>query len=82
MTHTTQPYDRLTPDTVIDAVESLDLYCDGRILTLNSYENRVYRIGIEDEQPLVAKFYRPARWSDAAIVEEHQFAQEIGRAHV
>lgn len=80
MTHTTQPYDRLTPDTVIDAVESLDLYCDGRILTLNSYENRVYRIGIEDEQPLVAKFYRPARWSDAAIVEEHQFAQELVEA--
>ncbi|MCX7555299.1 serine/threonine protein kinase [Xanthomonadaceae bacterium JHOS43] len=74
------PYERLTPDTVIDAVESLGLYCDGRILTLNSYENRVYRIGVEDAAPLVAKFYRPDRWSDAGIIEEHQFARELAEA--
>ena len=80
MTDTPQPYEHLTPDTVIDAVESLDLYCDGRILTLNSYENRVYRVGIEDAPPLVAKFYRPGRWSDAGLVEEHEFARELADA--
>ena len=80
MTDTPQPYDRLTPDTVVDAVESLGLYCDGRILTRNSYENRVYRVGIEDEAPLVAKFYRPGRWSDAGLIEEHAFARELADA--
>lgn len=80
MSDTPQPYHRLTPDLVMDAVESLGLYCDGRILALNSYENRVYRIGIEDDAPLVAKFYRPERWSDAAILEEHQFAGELADA--
>ena len=77
-----QPYERLTPDLVVDAVESLDLYCDGRILTLNSYENRVYRVGIEDAPPLVAKFYRPGRWSDAQILEEHAFAAELMAAEI
>ena len=80
MSDTPQPYHRLTPDLVVDAVESLGLYCDGRILTLNSYENRVYRVGIEDAAPLVAKFYRPGRWSDAAIGEEHAFAGELAEA--
>lgn len=80
MTDAPQPYDRLTPDTVVDAVESLGLWSDGRILTLNSYENRVYRVGIEDAHPLVAKFYRPGRWSDAGIVEEHGFARELADA--
>lgn len=80
MTDAPQPYDRLTPDTVVDAVESLGLWSDGRILALNSYENRVYRVGIEDAQPLVAKFYRPGRWSDAGILEEHEFAQELAEA--
>ena len=51
--------------------------CDGRVLALNSYENRVYQIGIEDAEPIVAKFYRPGRWSDAAIREEHAFAAEL-----
>ncbi len=74
------PYARLTPDAVIDAVESLGLACDGRLLALNSYENRVYRVGIEDAPPLVAKFYRPSRWSDAAIVEEHAFTRELADA--
>lgn len=71
------PYDRLTPDVVIAAIESLGYASDGRFLALNSYENRVYQIGIEDGSPLVAKFYRPARWSDAAIQEEHAFAFEL-----
>lgn len=76
------PYARLTPDVVVDAVESLGLACDGRLLALNSYENRVYRVGIEDAAPLVAKFYRPGRWSDAAILEEHAFAQELAQADI
>jgi Ser/Thr protein kinase RdoA (MazF antagonist) len=67
----------LTPDCVLDALESVGLYSDGRLLALNSYENRVYQIGIEDGPPLVAKFYRPARWSDAAILEEHAFVNEL-----
>jgi Ser/Thr protein kinase RdoA (MazF antagonist) len=76
------PYDRLTPDLVIESVESLGARSDGRILALNSYENRVYQVGIEDGQPLVAKFYRPGRWTDAAIKEEHAFALELAGQEV
>ncbi|MCW8962721.1 MAG: serine/threonine protein kinase [Gammaproteobacteria bacterium] len=68
------PYDALTPDVMLDAVESLGLFCDGSFLALNSYENRVYQVGIEDDQPIVAKFYRPERWSVEAIQEEHDFS--------
>jgi Ser/Thr protein kinase RdoA (MazF antagonist) len=71
------PFADLDPDTVLDAVEALGFDCDGRVLALNSYENRVYRVGIEDGTPLVAKFYRPGRWTDAAILEEHAFAEEL-----
>lgn len=71
------PYSALTPDTVLNALESVGLPCDGSLLALNSYENRVYQVGIVDAPPLVAKFYRPQRWSDAAILEEHAFAQEL-----
>lgn len=71
------PYAKLTPDFVLDAVESIDLECDSRILTLNSYENRVYQVGIEDKLPLIAKFYRPQRWSDDAIYEEHTFTKTL-----
>ncbi len=70
-------YDQLTPDTVMDAVESLGFYTDARILALNSYENRVYQVGIEEASPIIAKFYRPLRWSDEQIVEEHQFTQAL-----
>ena len=70
-------YRLLTPDTVIHAVESAGYLSDSRILPLNSYENRVYQVGIEDEQPIIAKFYRPNRWSDEQILEEHQFTQEL-----
>ena len=69
------PYDRLTPDVILDAIESTGYLADGRMLALNSYENRVYQIGIEEEKPLIAKFYRPGRWSDAQILEEHAFTQ-------
>lgn len=74
---TEHPYAALTPDCVLNALESLGLPCDGRLLALNSYENRVYQIGQEDGPPVVAKFYRPLRWSDAAILEEHLFTQEL-----
>lgn len=68
-----QPFANLTPDCVMNALESVGLRCDGRLLALNSYENRVYQVGIDEAQPVVAKFYRPKRWSDAAILEEHDF---------
>lgn len=70
-------YQDLTPDRLLNAIESLGYQCDGRALALNSYENRVYQIGIEDDVPIIAKFYRPNRWSNAAILEEHAFAQEL-----
>ena len=73
----TPPYEALGPDLILDAVESQGWRCSGRFLALNSYENRVYQIGIEDGPTLVAKFYRPQRWSDAAILEEHAFAREL-----
>ncbi|MDE2314775.1 MAG: serine/threonine protein kinase, partial [Xanthomonadaceae bacterium] len=71
------PYASLTPDLVLDAVGACGLWPDGRLLALNSYENRVWQVGIEDAPPVIAKFYRPGRWSDAAILEEHAFAQEL-----
>ena len=71
------PFALLTPDTVLDAVESLGFLSDARTLTLNSYENRVFQIGIEGVQPLIAKFYRPDRWSDEAILEEHEYSLEL-----
>ena len=71
------PYENLTPDTVIAAVESLGYVSDARILTLNSYENRVYQVGIEDAQPVIVKFYRPGRWSNEQILEEHDFVHEL-----
>jgi Ser/Thr protein kinase RdoA (MazF antagonist) len=76
------PYSRLTPDLIIEAVESKGFVSDQRILALNSYENRVYQVGIEDGQPLIAKFYRPDRWADAAIHEEHEFARELAAAEI
>ena len=72
------PYAGLTPDTVLNALESVGLRADGRLLALNSYENRVYQVGMEEGPPVVAKFYRPARWSDAQILEEHAFVLELG----
>jgi Ser/Thr protein kinase RdoA (MazF antagonist) len=67
----------LSPDTVLDALDSIGYHGDGRLLALNSYENRVYQIGMEEGPPLVAKFYRPQRWSDSAILEEHAFVAEL-----
>lgn len=76
------PFAALDPSSVIAAVESLGFACDGRVLPLNSYENRVYQIGIEGAAPVVAKFYRPGRWSDAAILEEHGFAAELAAREI
>src|ERR1700726_3372761 len=76
------PYSALSPETVLDAIEAVGHRCDGRVLALNSYENRVYQIGIEDGEPVVAKFYRPGRWSDAAIGEEHRFAAELAAQEI
>jgi len=76
------PFDQLTPDVVIDALESLGLACDGRLQALSSYENRVYQAHLEDGRIVVAKFYRPARWSEAQVLEEHGFAAELAAAEV
>jgi Ser/Thr protein kinase RdoA (MazF antagonist) len=71
------PYDALTPDAVLDAVGSVGFAADGRLLALNSFENRVYQLGLEDGSFVVAKFYRPGRWRAAAIQEEHDFTAEL-----
>ena len=68
---------RLGPDLVLDALDSIGLHGDGRLLALNSYENRVYQVGIDSSPPIIVKFYRPQRWSDAAIIEEHGFVDEL-----
>ncbi|MDG2289325.1 MAG: serine/threonine protein kinase [Woeseiaceae bacterium] len=67
----------LQPEDIVSTLVDLSFDCDGRFLALNSYENRVYQIGIEDEGPVVAKFYRPARWSDECIHEEHAFSLDL-----
>ncbi len=80
------PYARLTPECVLDAVDGVLMptgrRTDGRMLALNSYENRVYQVGVEDEAPLVAKFYRPERWSDEAILEEHAFVADLAAREI
>jgi Ser/Thr protein kinase RdoA (MazF antagonist) len=76
------PFAGLTPDAVLDAAESLGLDPDGRLFALNSYENRVYRLGREEQEPVVLKFYRAARWSDAQILEEHAFTAELAEAEL
>ena len=79
---TQHPFGDLTPDVLLDAVESLGVVSDGRLLALNSFENRVYQVGLEDGAPVIVKFYRPGRWSDAAILEEHAFAFELQEAEI
>ena len=76
------PFETLTPDVVLDALESVGLRGDGRLTALSSYENRVYQVQLEDGTAVVAKFYRPERWSDAQIQEEHDFAAELMAAEV
>ncbi len=76
------PYEALTPDVILDAVEATGRRCDGRLLGLNSFENRVYQVGIEDAVPVVVKFYRPGRWTTDQILEEHAFALELAQAEI
>lgn len=80
------PFDRLTPDFILDILDAhlagQGSHCDGRILALNSYENRVYQIGIEDAEPLIAKFYRPGRWTNEQIKEEHAFCFELAEHEI
>lgn len=82
MSSDSHPYEALTPDTVLDAVESAGYLPTGSLLALNSYENRVYQIGEESEGFLVAKFYRPQRWSDAQIQEEHDFSAALAELEI
>ena len=76
------PYESLTPDAILDALESIGLQPNGSLLALNSYENRVYQAGLEDQGFVIAKFYRPQRWTDAAIAEEHDFTQQLADAEL
>jgi Ser/Thr protein kinase RdoA (MazF antagonist) len=77
-----RPYEGLTPDAVLDALDSVGLRGDGRLLALNSYENRVYQVSLEEGGYVVVKFYRPGRWSDAQILEEHAFSDELSEREV
>ncbi len=86
MTSAQHPYTQLTPDVVMDALSSLGLWPDGRLLALSSYENRVYRAHLDEPEQghtsVVLKFYRPGRWTHAQILEEHAFAAELAAAEV
>jgi Ser/Thr protein kinase RdoA (MazF antagonist) len=82
MTPSLLTFSALGPDLVLDALDDIGFFSDGRLLALNSYENRVYQIGMEQGPPLVAKFYRPARWSDAAILEEHRLVDALAEAEI
>lgn len=76
------PYESLGPEVVLDALAGLGLYGDGRLMALNSYENRVYQAHLEDGRAVVLKFYRPGRWSDTQIAEEHRFSAELAAAEI
>ena len=75
-----RPFADLTPDHIQDAVQTMGMVSDGRLLALNSYENRVWQVGLEDAEPVIVKFYRPGRWSSEAILEEHRFSLELADA--
>ena len=79
---TSHPYDQLTPQRVLDALQAVGWRGDGRLLQLNSYENRVFQVMLEDGSAVVAKFYRPGRWSDAQILEEHRFALQLAQQEI
>jgi Ser/Thr protein kinase RdoA (MazF antagonist) len=76
------PFDGLAPDAILDALDGVGLRGDGRLIQLNSYENRVFQVFLEDGRVVVTKFYRPHRWSDAQILEEHAFANELAAAEI
>ncbi len=76
------PYANLSPNVILDAIDSAGFQSSGSLFALNSFENRVYQVGIEENAPLIAKFYRPHRWTDEAILEEHQFALELAEHEI
>lgn len=76
------PYDALTPDIILDAMEEAGFTVSGRLFALNSYENRVYQVGLEEAPPVITKFYRPGRWSEAQIREEHDLTLELKQADI
>lgn len=76
------PYDALKPDTILDAMEEAGFAVSGRLFALNSYENRVYQVGLDEGAPVIAKFYRPGRWTEAAIREEHAITLEFLEADI
>jgi Ser/Thr protein kinase RdoA (MazF antagonist) len=78
----THPFAALGPDEVLAAIESIGIRCDGRLQALNSFENRVYLVGLDDGTSRVVKFYRPARWRNEQILEEHAFAAELAEAEI
>ncbi len=87
---TIHAYEHLTPDVVLDALASVGLHGDGRLMALSSYENRVYQVHLENSvgkaaaagDIVVVKFYRPDRWTEAQIIEEHAFAAELMAAEI
>ena len=76
------PFETLDPSFILDAIDSVGFNSDGRVTILNSYENRVYQIGIDNAEPVIAKFYRPQRWSNDQILEEHEFCYELEQAEL
>ena len=78
----TLAFAELSPDQVLNNIEALGYQCDGRLLALNSYENRVYRVGLDSGEQVVAKFYRPHRWTDDAILEEHSFTLSLAEVEL
>ena len=82
VSNNSHPFETLQPGFILDAVESIGYQADGRVTALNSYENRVYQIGIDGEDPVIAKFYRPGRWSNEQINEEHAFTYELSQAEL
>lgn len=82
MDNATHPYAELGPEEVLQAVESLGFEPDARVFALNSYENRVYQVGLHDRESIIVKFYRPGRWSQAQILEEHAFAKELSALEI
>ena len=76
------PYENLSPETIMDGLDAIGFHCSGHLLALNSYENRVYQLGQDEGPPVIAKFYRPGRWSNEAIREEHVFTTALADAEV
>lgn len=80
--NTDTPFASLTPECLLSAIESLGIRCDGRLLQLNSFENRVYQVWLEDGSQRIAKFYRPGNWNDDAILEDHAFTLELAEQEI